>query len=271
MNMPFPGMDPYLEHPALWTAVHTRLVVWMAEQLGPLLRPRYVATVEERVFVEEPREQQRIPDLWVQKIRESGGQTAVADPALATPVIVEVQEVEVHEHFIEVLDLYRDQQVVTVVEVISPSNKAAGPGREAYLAKQREVLGSESHLVEIDLLRRGRHVMAVPKRRTQVVKPYDYLISVNRWPNRKRFELYGCRLRERLPRIRMPLVEPDPDVPLDIQAALERVYDGGTYILRVRYDQPCKPPLTPTEQQWANERWATYRAARPDLFPPGNP
>ena len=127
MNTPFPGMDPYLEHPALWPAVHARLMVWMAHQLAPLLRPRYVASVEERVFVEES-QQQRIPDIWVQKVRNGGGRLAAGGVEVVAPVEVEVEELEVREHFIEILDRYQDLKVVTVIELVSPSNKAAGPG-----------------------------------------------------------------------------------------------------------------------------------------------
>jgi hypothetical protein len=268
MNMPFPGMDPYLEHPALWPSVRTRLIVWLANQLGPLLRPRYVASVEDRVFIEGER-QQRIPDIWVQKVRSRNGGTAVAEPEVNIPLVLEVEELEVHEHYIEILDLYHDRKVITVIEVVSPSNKAAGPGRDSYLAKQREVRASECHLVEIDLLRQGRHVLTVPEHIVREAAAYEYLVCVNRWPERKRYELYPARLRERLPVIRIPVAEPDADRPLDIQRALEQVYEDGSYMLRVSYDEPCEPPLAAEDQQWANERWAAYRAARADLFPEG--
>jgi hypothetical protein len=266
MNLPFPGMDPYLEHPALWTGIHARLIVWLAHQLGPLLRPRYVVSVEERVFIEGP-EEQRIPDLWVQRIRDRGAALATPQPAANTPLVLEVEDLEIREHYLEILDRYRDMRVVTVVEVVSPSNKVAGPGREAYLAKQRETLANEYHLVEIDLLRQGRHVLSVPEVHVRARATYDYLMCVSRWPNRKRFELYPCRLRDRLPHLQLPLADPDPDVSLDVQAALEQAYDDGSYMLRVRYDEPCEPPLESADQAWANERWAAYRTTRPDLFP----
>ena len=64
MSSPFPGMDPYLEHPVLWEGVHARMVVAIANRLQPLLDPPYVATVEERVYIEGP--QRRIPDVWIQ-------------------------------------------------------------------------------------------------------------------------------------------------------------------------------------------------------------
>jgi len=136
-------MDPYLEHPALWPSVHTRLLVWLAHQLGPLLRPRYIASVEDRVYI-EGHGQQRIPDIWVQKARSNGGGTAVAEIPVSTPLILEVEELEIREHYIEILDLYRDRRVVTVIEVVSPSNKTAGPGRDAYLAKQQATLASDA-------------------------------------------------------------------------------------------------------------------------------
>jgi hypothetical protein len=263
-------MDPYLEHPALWPSIHTRLIVALANQIGQKIRPRYVASVEDRVYIEEA-EQQRIPDLWVQKARPGGPGPIPADgSSTATPLVVEVQELEVREHYIEILDRYRDFGVVTVVELVSPSNKTAGPGRDSYLAKQREIRDSECHLVEIDLLRRGRHVMSIPESHVTRAEPFDYLICVNRWPARKRFELYPCTLRDPLPTIGIPLAEPDPDAPLAIQTALAQVYGDAGYDLRVRYDEPCVPPLSHADQEWASECWSAYRRAHPELFPDGN-
>lgn len=270
MITPFPGMDPYLEHPALWPGVHARLIVWLAHQLRPLIRPRYVTTIEDRVFI-EGLEHQRSPDIWVQKARGSRARKKRVPTETATPVVIEAEPPEIREHYIEILDTYRKFQVVTVIEVVSPGNKAAGPGRDAYLEKQGANLSSEANLVEIDLLRRGQHVLSVPRGHTRSLKPYDYLICVNRATNRGRFELYPRRLRERLPTIPLPLAGPDPDVPLDIQMAFEQVYEDGDYMLRVLYDEPCKPALKPAEQRWANERWAAYQAAHPDLFPQGGP
>ncbi len=128
------------------------------------------------------------------------------------------------------------------------------------------MLADKIHLIEIDLLRRGRHVLRIPRWCVQELQPYDYLVCVNRWPRRNRFELYPGRLRERLPRIAIPLADPDPDVPLDLQAALAQVYEYASYPLLVRYDDPCVPPLDAADQQWADERWAAYRAAHPELF-----
>jgi Protein of unknown function (DUF4058) len=270
METPFPGMDPYLEHPALWHGFHTRLIVALANLLKPQIRPRYVASVEDRVFIENAG-QDRVSDVWVQETGQ-GHRAPTVHPgtSIATPLVVEVQQLEIREHYIAILDRYRDLGVVTVIELVSPSNKAAGPGRDSYLAKQREIRGSECHLVEIDLLRRGRHVMSIPKPSLKPAKPFDYLVCVNRWPARNRFELYPCHLRDPLPTIGIPLADPDPDVPLALQRALEQVYVDADYMLRVLYDQPCKPRLSPADQEWASSQWSAYRQAHPELFPDAN-
>ena len=266
MNMPFPGMDPYLEHPVLWEGLHARLIVALANLLQPRLDPRYVTSIEERVFIEGP--QRRIPDIWVQKAQEGGRPLAVAEAETDTAVVVEVEDLEIHQGRIEILDAYNNMRLVAVIELVSPTNKTGGPGRASYVEKQQETLARDCHLVEIDLLRRGNHVLSIPDWRAAAFQPYDYLICVSRWPIRRRYALYPRRLRERLPRIRIPLAEPDPDVPLDIQAALEQAYGEGRYARRVRYDEPCEPPLAPADQDWARQCWAAFRAGHPEWFPP---
>ena len=99
-------------------------------------------------------------------------------------------------------------------------------------------------------------------------KPFDSLCCINRWPLRNRFELYPRMLRQRLSRLRIPLADEDPDAILDLQAALEQVYAEGRYSRRIRYDQKCKPRLSPDDQNWAAEQIDAFRTARPDLFPP---
>lgn len=250
MNAPFPGMDPYLEHPVLWESIHARLIPAIANQLQPRLDPRYVASIEERVFVE-------------------GLQQHIS--GTATAVVLEVNDLEIHQKRIEILDLNNNMKLVAVIEVVSPTNKTPGPGRESYLDKQREILARDCHLIEIDLLRRGGHVLSIPDWRAQELQPYEYLICVSRWPERNRYHLYSRRLRERLPRIKVPLTEADPDVTLDLQSALEQVYVEGRYLRRIRYEEPCIPPLSAVDQTWANERWAAYQSAHAELFPPPPP
>ncbi len=165
-----------------------------------------------------------------------------------------VPGLEVHQSFLEILDTATGMRVVTVIEVVSPSNKFHGHGRELYLTKQAEVLSSPVHLVEIDLHRTGPHVLSVPEHVVQSKGPYDYLVCINRASGaRAKFELYPRRLPERLPRIPIPLASGDRDAVLDVQAVLELTYDRGAYRDQLRYDRSCSPPLEPTEDAWARD------------------
>ena len=251
-------MDPYLEHHVLWESLHARLIVAIANQLQPKLDPRYITSIEERVFIEGP--QRRVPDVWIQKV---GGDADVLTPLAGgesdTAVIIEIENVEINETHVEILDSYNEMKLVALIEVVSPTNKAAGPGRVSYQAKQQETLERDCHLIEIDLLRHGRHVVCVPEWRVDFLRPFDFLSCVNRWPARNRYELYPRSLRERLPRLKIPLADEDPDATLDLPAALEQVYIEGRYGRRIRYDQPCEPPLSLDDQTWANEQIAKYR------------
>jgi hypothetical protein len=254
MSMIFPGMDPYLEVAELWPGFHNSLIVYISDFLQPLLRPRYIAAIEERVFVERPQPREFIPYVRYKQDRppsEQGGTGVLdADEALE----VQLPALEMHESYLEILDRHSGQRVVAVLEVLSPANKYAGPGRDSYVAKQREVLASQAHLIEIDLLRRGPHTMAVSEWIARQHASYDYLICVNRAEGlRNRFRLYPRQLRQRLPRIRVPLADGDPDVVLDVQAVVAQTYEAGSYRERLRYDQPCVPPLPAEDQAWADE------------------
>lgn len=252
MAMIFPGMDPYLETAPLWPGVHNSLVVYTRDVLQPQLRPRYVAAIEERVYVAGPDREVR-PDVSVRQTRRerrSGGTALLEADA---PVVVVAPAEPVRESYVAILDLTAGQRIVTVIEVVSPSNKYAGAGRESYLAKQTEVLGSDVHLVEIDLLRAGPHVLAVPESLAQARgKSYDYLVCVNRAEGpRDRYELYPRRLADRLPRLRIPLADDDPDAVLDVQAVLVQTYEAGRYRDRIDYARPCEPPLSGDDRVWA--------------------
>jgi hypothetical protein len=261
MSMIFPGMDPYLEDPRLWPGVHHPLITYLRDYLRPLLHPRYLAAIEERVYLEGP-SREISPDIWVRRARaeaaappHSSMQPAVAVLEEETPLLVKAPPIEVHESYITILDRTSGQKLVTVIEVVSPSNKYAGPGRKSYKAKQREVLRSHVHLVEIDLLRTGPHVLALSQSRVRRrVGDYDYLSCVNRAKGyRDVYELYPASLRRKLPRILIPLAGKDPDVKLEIQEVLAQTYDAGSYRDRIDYSKPCVPRLRPEDQAWANE------------------
>jgi hypothetical protein len=259
MSMIFPGMDPYLEKPAFWPGVHNRFVVYLADRLTPMLGRRYIATIEARIYYERP-DHSNVPDvLLLERAKRRRPTRAPRGDAVAVaeddaPVILRVDPIEVSESYIAIHDRESGLKIVTVIELVSPANKGRGQGRGSYLAKQRQVLRSDAHLVEIDLLRKGRHVLAVPEGMLRRQADYDYLISVNRArEDRGEFELYPRGLRQRLPHIRIPLAGNDLDVQPDLQAVLAQTYEAGRYRDLIRYDRPCVPALHPDDQAWADE------------------
>jgi hypothetical protein len=116
--MIFSGMDPYLEASDIWPGVHASFIVYLRDHLQPRLRPRYLAAIEERVFVEGP-DREIIPDVWLRQHRPQASSTAMEIPEGDEPVLVEVLPLEVHETYIAILDRHSGQRVVTVIEVVA--------------------------------------------------------------------------------------------------------------------------------------------------------
>jgi len=229
------------------------LIVYIRDNIQPQLRPRFVAAVEDRVYLEGPN-RDIYPHAWIRERRGAiaGSATAIAEPA--SPVVVQIPALEIHERYVTILDIQSGQKVVTVIEVLSPTNKCTGEGMDAYLEKQREVRSSDANLVEIDLLRAGRHVLAVPEQHVREQGAYDYLVAVNRAKRpRDIFELYLCRLPQPLPKVRIPLTGRVPDVTLDLQAVVQETYLKGEYGERINYKQACIPALSGANAAWARQ------------------
>lgn len=262
MPSPFPGMDPYLEDQYLWPSVHTQLLVEICRDLQPQLVPNYVARTERRVLV-EPLDRSIRPDVYIRERAESrrGAAAVLADEVadeVAVPEEISVPELTIPHRFIEIRDA-RSHEVVTVIEVLSPWNKM-GDGYEEYRLKQREVLRSAANLVEIDLLRRGRHTIAAPEEKTGLS---DYRICVHR-ARRDSIELIRLTIRDALPSIAVPLRHGEPDVILHLGTVFARVYDDGAYHLEVDYSGDAIPPLSLEDAAWARERIRWWGGEAPE-------
>jgi hypothetical protein len=258
MPSPFPGMNPYLERADQWQDFHTSFLTYVREALKPQVEANYVVHVEDHVFIHEmPRERWRSigrPDVTLARRPDAGA-------ALAAPVVEAGDEVElfithdeVAQHYLEIRDR-RNREVVTVVDLLSPSNKAPGSDRQQYLRKRDRSLLSGAHLVEIDLLRGG------PRLPIEEGPPpaCDYYVLVSRAQQRPKAWLRRIALQKQLPTIPIPLRPEDGDARLDLQAILNRVYDTGTYEAEV-YDSPPEPPLSTDDAAWA----AQFVPSRPE-------
>jgi hypothetical protein len=247
MPSPFPGMNPYLEQAGVWQDFHQSFLPLMREALAAQVRPAYFVKVEEHLFVHEsPIDGRRLLGRSDVSITQGSPATPSTSPAvLEAPLTVVLTGADVERHaFLEIRDRDR-QELVTVIELLSPSNKEPGPDRDLYLAKRRRLLYSSVHLVEIDLLRTAGHLPPIEVES-------EYCVFVSRAEDRPRAKVWPIPLRNRLPQIPIPLRAPHPDARLDLQPLLDRLYDAAGYEDYL-YAHPPEPPLSTDDAEWARQ------------------
>ena len=239
---------------------HSRFVTYASDALQDRLPPGLRARMQKRVIVsfadEDPPVTRDIyPDSYISGRGNGGGGTAVLDsPAATQPVVMEFGDEPMEQTYIEVTEASTGRAVITVVELLSPSNKASGDGMDQYRQKQRECRAGGVNLVEIDLLRGGRDVLIAPRNRFRQEHRQHYTACVyrpERWP---KLEVYPISLRGPLPAIRIPLrAGRDADVVLDLQALFDKSYTNGAYD-DTDYAAPIPPPpLSAEDQAWVAE------------------
>jgi len=253
-------MDPYLEG-YMWADVHHALASQIRRQLVPLVRPRYAVRLEVRMINDRvPLHELGImyPDVEFVRsqppedrmLRESSAAAAIAPAPVTIPLTIATQ---IRQASIEVRDV-ANNKLVTSIEIISPSNKRE-PGLSTYLAKRDELQIAEVHLLEIDLIRRGKRPWP-----EENLPQSPYLATLIR-ARHIRADVWPIGLRECLPVLPVPLRQPDPDVPLDLQAALDMIYDEADYSLTLDYAAPSpESPLTDDDAAWAAECVRAWRA-----------
>jgi Protein of unknown function (DUF4058) len=175
-------------------------------------------------------------------------------------------------YLVEIRDSSQGHKLITLIEIVSPSNKRPGPDREAYERKQREVLESDASLVEIDLLRAGRRILpdaGLEALIHDLEQPPAYLVLINRaWrrgPGTSAYQVFPVSLREWLPCIPVPLKESEAELTLDLQFAFNRAYNSGPY-RRGAVDYASAPPeplLGDADAAWAAELTAPWRQPAP--------
>lgn len=256
MPSPFPGMDPYLEHPNIWEDFHANLAGEIQAQLTPQLRPNYIAALMPRVTYEEVMiEKPRLvkPDVSVYKVDDQPTRRARAAIAPA-PLIEQVPvEAPIKLYTVEIREV-ETGLLVTAIEILSPVNKRPGhEAHKAYQRKRRDLLRTEVHLLELDLLRGGQRLSLIDS-----LPEAPYFIFLSRADSRTQLEIWPLHLQEPIPILPVPLLEPDPDVPLDLGRAIQVIYDRAAYDLRIDYHQPPPPPeLAVEETVWLEKQLRT--------------
>lgn len=268
MPSPFPGMDPYLEG-EMWQEFHERLANQISMQLMPRLTPKYVALLAKRYvlssldlgIVDVPADRVFYPDLHLVETTPSppvhgggGGGTTVpavrSGPAVADPTteLLAFLADEVPLLSIEIRDV-AERRLVTIIEILSPVNKY-GDGFREYMVRRSSLLQTQTHLLEIDLLRRGTRIALRGE-----LPPAPYYVFLSRSQRRPATQVWAMGLRQPLPVVPVPLLAPDPDVPLDLQAAVDACFALVGYERLLDYTAPPPPPDLPaTDADWVAER-----------------
>ncbi len=250
-------MDPYLEVPEQWEEFHHVLMTECMYFLSDCLPSSYQAKIIERVELisrDDAAAEQYVPDVSVMRQRPvrpdstsnsmmGGGGTAVA---IAPVTIPSIDLVEVREAYIEVMRM-PDYKLITSIELLSPWNKY-GEGIGEYRHKRRSLVAHGVHVIEVDLLRRGR--------RTELARPLPaghYYAFVFRADRRPDVNVYAWDIRQPLPSISVPLAPPDADVQLDLAAIVANAYEHGRYRRKLRYSLPPPEPLSKADAAWVAE------------------
>ncbi len=251
---PFPGMNPFIEQQ--WQDAHTMLIGYMRDALQERLPGELVARAEEQMVTIGADGQAATlrPDISVKQPWEDteGGGVAVAAPARAPTATLPTRifiDDEV-ERWIEIHD--EAGVLVTVIELLSPSNKVGEAARQQYRDKRRTLVSGGVNVVEIDLVRQGGSVFPNEMSALMRDRGAPYGVCVLRASEPKEREAYLIGLGDRLPVISIPLRPTDADVPLELQPLIDQCHERGRYH-RLRYRVELDPPLSPADAAWVQE------------------
>ena len=257
MGSPFPGMDPYLEG-EMWMEFHDTMANEIRGQVMRLLPARYTALLNKHYWLDDgaleivsQARSSMYPDVHVveaSRVQEALAEYVVTDTRervleLVSPMLQEIPALSVEIRNVA------ERRLVTVIEILSPGNKR-GKGWEQYNDKRVELLGTRTHLIEIDLLRAGQRIHLLGE-----LPDAPYFIFLSRVQKRPRTLVFPLNLRVKLPTIPVPLLPPDPDVSLDLQSAVDACFNLVHYERLLDSTQPPPPPeLNADDAQWAGEK-----------------
>ena len=253
MVSPFPGMNPYLENPTTWVNLHSRLIVAIANQLGPKVRPKYRVVVGESIYKQDDSSDQTVligvPDVSVRRSSAASSQKSEGNLATALPEPIAVtipMPRTVKHHYLEIRSL-QSSEVITVIEILSPVNKRSS-GRKKYENKRLEILSSQTNLIEIDLLHSGKPMSVMGYE----LKSH-YRILVSNSSDRPQAQLYPFNLQQPIPTFLVPLQQEDEAIAISLRPLLDEIYELSGYDLDIDYSQDPVPKWPSADLQWIDQ------------------
>ncbi len=252
MRPPFPGMDPWLESPTIWPDVHNSLIAAIRDVLAPIVQPRYFVGVESRTTILSSLDIDRVykPDFSIHAT-ESGARSsgsvvvAIEKTEMQTLTVAVPTSEATEETFLAIREL-PGRKLVTVIEILSPTNKKTEDARGQFLKKREDLIYARVNLVEIDLLRGGDSMPFKP-----TAPETDYRILVCRSRRSNDAVLYAFPYTGPIPPIPIPLLPGDFEPELDLNLVLHSLFERARYDLIIDYKQPPDPALRQADLAWA--------------------
>lgn len=268
MPSPFPGFDPYIESQINWLDFHGDMIVELKRSLLRALPSGFVAETDVYVSILLPdsrksggsRTAAREGDVTVFTTLPSNEGRSSASvlerPAILPGIITQPELIAINrarQRYLRVVDMRGEKpEVVAIIELLSPTNKE-GAGFSAYERKQAQLLDSNVHVMEIDLLRSGEHTVFVPKEELAEYGTWEYLVTLRDITVPDAFAFWRIGLRDALPTILLPLTPDVAPVRFDLQASFEQCYDASLYGQRIDYRREPEPPVHSGDAKWLDD------------------
>jgi hypothetical protein len=244
MSSPFLGMNPYLENPDLWSEVHHRLITAIANNIESHLHPKYRVAIEKRTYRIDSEDSLLINGYNLAILLQQKYQNSATTIENKSVTVTLPSPLEIKEGYLEIREVSTGK-VVTIIEILSPTNKKSKEGRKSYLDKRDKIFESDTNLVEIDLIRTGEQMPMITH-----IPDTDYRILVVRSHRLPSAQLFPFSVRETIPNFTIPLQKSEPEIEVNIQTLLLAIYEKARFDLTLDYNIPPIPDLSVENQEW---------------------
>lgn len=264
---PFPGqVDPWAEVGNYFHQIHGSMISSLLDDLQrPLNKMGYIASREASLQIAE----QRQPDVAIRQEDEGSGTglnewsyRLAAEQLLLEPgVAVRESELELEAIYIRSLE---GNDLITIVEIISPSNKKNDDEIEDYKSRRRRLVHSRGvNVVEVDLTRSIKRLV-----RDVMVSSAAYHIALHLPEENSR--IIGMGFAQPLKSFALPLHQ--EVIGVDTQANYDRAYRQVSAAAHIRKDGhyieselPFPSLLTSDQRREALEAVKSWQAKLAEL------